>query len=331
MTSVRLIAHSAISAGQWGKSMGTFDITICAFMGAETLPIQAAQELGFFAAEGLAIHCENAAGSVQQMVGLIDGKFDMAMTAIDNVIAYNAGQGAARPLNKAELVVFLGCATDPRPLIARPEITNFAGLRGTHIAVDAVSTGFSFMLRQLLEDHGLGIADYELVPVGNVGARWDAVRNGECAAGLLGKAHATTALENGYVLLRGTPDPWSNYQGGIFTANRSWIETHRQQVTAFIRAMLKSLNWVLARENAPLLPEMLKRHLPHLSLSAQAAERAADELQSPHAILKAGFPINIEGTRVVIALREKYGTGEAHLGPPESYLDLSYYKEAALV
>jgi hypothetical protein len=34
--------------------------------------------------------------SVQQMTGLIDGQFDIAMTAVDNVIAYMEGQGEAR-------------------------------------------------------------------------------------------------------------------------------------------------------------------------------------------------------------------------------------------
>ncbi|MEX2615738.1 MAG: ABC transporter substrate-binding protein [Alphaproteobacteria bacterium] len=283
------------------------EISVCAFTGAETLPIQAAQERGFYAAEGLSVHCENAAGSVAQMVGLIDGGFDIAMTAIDNVIAYNAGQGAATPENPADLIVFLGCATDPRPLIARPECGTFAALKGARIAVDAVSTGFSFMLRQLLEDYGLRMQDYELIPVGNVTARWDAVRNGDCAAGLLGKAHAAAAVAAGYTWLRGDPDPWDNYQGGVFTADRRWAAAHREAVTGFIRATLRGVDWVLAPENAADLPEMLVRHLPHMNLSAQAARRAADELHSAHSILKAGLPINMEGTRSVLALRRKYG------------------------
>lgn len=283
------------------------DISICAFTGAETLPIQAAQEQGFYAAEGLVVRCENAAGSVAQMVGLIDGGFDIAMTAIDNVIAYNAGQGAATPENPADLVVIMGCATDPRPLIARPEFTTFAALKGARIAVDAVSTGFSFMLRQLLEDYGLGMQDYELIPVGNVTARWEAVRNGDCAAGLLGKSHAAAAVEAGYTWLRGDPDPWDNYQGGVFTADRNWAAAHREAVIGFIRATLQGVDWVLSPENATALPEMLVRHLPHLNLSGQAARRAADELHSARSILKAGLPINMEGTRIVLALRRKYG------------------------
>lgn len=304
------------------------EISICAFTGPETSPIQLAEEAGYFAEEGLSVICEVAPGSVHQMVGLIDGEFDMAMSAVDNVIAYVEGQGAATPKNRADLMVFLGSATDPRPLIARPEIKSFADLKGKRIAVDAVSTGFSFMLRQLLEDHGLGMDEYEFVPVGATKARWDAVQSGDCVAGLLGKADSAWAIENGYTRLRSDPDPWDNYQGGVYIARRSWAAAHREQVKGFIRAMLKAVDWVLATRNAEQLPGLLIRHLPHLSLTEDAAQRAAEELQSPESILKPGLPINQDGLRTVLELRRKYGTPRARLGDPGKYIDLGYYREA---
>jgi len=303
-------------------------ISICAFMGPETAPIQRAQEAGWFAAEGLEVTCIPATGSVGQMVGLVDGAYDMAMTAIDNAVAYVEGQGAVKPKNTADIVVFLGCATDPRPLIARPEIRGFAGLRGKRIAVDAVNTGFSFMLRKLLDDHGLGMEDYELVPVGAIKARWEAVRAGDCVAGLLGKADAAMAVGQGYIRLQGDPDPWDNYQGGVFMANRAWAETHREQVKGFIRAVLKGVDWVLDPANRPDLPDLLMRHLPHFNYARAQAEAAADELQSPQSILKPGLPISREGFDVVLELRRRYGTPPAEIGRPEKYLDLSYYDDA---
>jgi ABC-type nitrate/sulfonate/bicarbonate transport system substrate-binding protein len=304
------------------------EIRICAFAGPETVPIQRAREAGWFAAEGLDVRCEAATGSVQQMVGLVDGAFEMAMSAIDNAVAYNEGQGAAKPRNPADIVVILGCATDPRPLIARPEINGFEDLRGQRIAVDAVGTGFSFMLRQLLEDNGLGMADYELVPVGAIKARWDAVRSGHCAAGLLGKADAAMAVGQGYSRLQGNPDPWKTYQGGVFMTSRRWAEAHRPQVVGFVRAMLKATDWVLAPENAEALPGLLTRHLPHFAYTPVQAAMAATELQSTSSILKPGLPIDLSGFRVVLDLRRKYGTPPAEIGAPDRYLDLGYYREA---
>lgn len=303
-------------------------ISICAFMGPETAPLQRAQEAGWFAAEGLEVTCVPAKGSVGQMVGLVDGEYHMAMTAIDNAVAYVEGQGAAKPKNKPDIVVFLGCATDPRPLIARPEIGGFEGLRGKRIAVDAVNTGFSFMLRKLLDDHGLGMDDYELVPVGAIKARWEAMQSGDCVAGLLGKADAVTAVKQGYMRLQSDPDPWDNYQGGVFMANRAWAEARREQVEGFIRAVLKGVDWVLDRANRSALPDLLIRHLPHFNYSRAQAEAAAEELQSPQSILKPGLPINREGFEVVLELRRRYGTPHSEIGGPEKYLDLSYYAKA---
>src|SRR5690606_24938771 len=105
-----LLAGARIAVMQPARQSMT-DINLCAFTGPETAPIQRAQEAGWFAEEGLTVHCEVATGSIMQMVGLIEGAFDMAMSAVDNVVAYNEGQGAATPKNQADLVVVLGCAS----------------------------------------------------------------------------------------------------------------------------------------------------------------------------------------------------------------------------
>ncbi|MPY69277.1 MAG: hypothetical protein GEU92_04245 [Alphaproteobacteria bacterium] len=312
-----------------GVGVALTRIAICAFAGPETAPLQQAQEAGYFAEEGVDVRCDVATGSIQQMIGLIDGEYDMAMTAIDNVIAYDEGQGATTPRNRADLVVLLGGATDPRPLIARPEIRGFADLKGRRIAVDAVNTGFSFMLRQLFEDCGLGKDDYELVPVGAIKARWAAVRRGDCVAGLLGKDDAAQAVADGYTRLEADPDPWERYQGGVYTADRRWAAANVEAVKGFIRAMLKATDWVLDPANAAALPGLLSRHLPHLFPTPDSARSAAAELQAPQSILKPGLPVSLEGLRVVLELRRKYGTPPAALGPAEKYLALGYYDEVA--
>ena len=147
-------------------------LSVVAFVGPETLPLHVAAARGHYARAGLDVVWEAATGSVDQMVRLIEGDCDIVMTAIDNVIAYSAGQGAVPIDPLPHLVAFLGCASEPRSLIALPEIADLAGMRDRRIAVDALNTGFSFLLRQMLEDAGLGMADYELVPVGAPPARW---------------------------------------------------------------------------------------------------------------------------------------------------------------
>jgi ABC-type nitrate/sulfonate/bicarbonate transport system substrate-binding protein len=59
------------------------------------LLIWAAQEQGFFEDESVSVELTNTPGSAFQLQNLIDGNFDIAMTAADNVVAYQEGQGEA--------------------------------------------------------------------------------------------------------------------------------------------------------------------------------------------------------------------------------------------
>lgn len=262
------------------------------------------------------------------MTRLIDGRCDLVMTAIDNIVAYVEGQGAAPVAPAPDLIAVLGSASEPRPLVAAPGITEFARLRGARIAVDALNTGFSFLLRKMLADRGLGMTDYELVPVGAPPARWRAIRTGDCAAALLSKAFATIAAEAGCAELRAEPDPWACYQGGVYACRRQWAADNRAAVTAFIRATLDATGWILDPANAPALPGLLRRHLPHMGQAA--AKAAAENLMGPDSLLKPGLPIDMAGFRAVLALRAAYGTPPASLGGPEKYLDLGYYDAAAV-
>ncbi|MDA0653357.1 MAG: ABC transporter substrate-binding protein [Proteobacteria bacterium] len=299
-------------------------LSVVAFVGPETLPLHVAALHGYYAREGLNVRWEAATGSIDQMVRLIEGDCDMVMTAIDNIIAYNAGQGGVPVDPLPDLVAFLGCASEPRPLMALPEISGLAGLRGRRIAVDALNTGFSFLLRQLLQDSGPGMKDYELVPVGAPPARWQSMQAGDCAAALLSKAFAAIAVAAGCRELRAEPDPWANYQGGVFAARRSWIADHANDVAGFIRATLAATGWILDTANRAQLPDLLMAHLPHMT--REASVEAAGNMAG---LLARDLPINPDGLRSVIVLRQTYGSPPATLGSPDSYLDLSIYDQVA--
>ena len=299
------------------------ELSIVAFVGPETLPLLVGEQKGFYAREGLAARCEAAPGSVYQMTRLIDGACDIAMTAIDNVVAYVEGQGGVETERKPDLIAFLGSASEPRPLIAVAGIDDIAALRGQRLAVDALNTGFSFLLRRVLADYGLGKDDYELVPVGAPGARWAAMPSGGCAASLLNKAIARSAIADGCRELRPSIDPWATYQGGVYCARRDWATANAEIVRGFIRATVAAVDWCLDPANRPELPALLMQHLPHMTQAA--AEAAASELPS---LLLPGLPISRDGFQVVLDLRATYGTPPATLGDAEKYLDLSYYAAA---
>jgi ABC-type nitrate/sulfonate/bicarbonate transport system substrate-binding protein len=70
-------------------------LQVIVFGGGFNLPIWAAQEQGFFEDESVSVELTNTPGSAFQLQNLIDGNFDIAMTAADNVVAYQEGQGEA--------------------------------------------------------------------------------------------------------------------------------------------------------------------------------------------------------------------------------------------
>lgn len=68
-------------------------VSVIVFPGGFNWPIWIAQDKGYFATGGIEVKLTPTPNSVFQLTNLIDGKFDIAMTAIDNVIAYMEGQG----------------------------------------------------------------------------------------------------------------------------------------------------------------------------------------------------------------------------------------------
>ena len=71
-------------------------LKVIVFPGGFNWPIWVAQEKGFFKDNGVAVELTPTPSSVFQLVGLIEGKFDIAITAIDNLIAYRDARARSR-------------------------------------------------------------------------------------------------------------------------------------------------------------------------------------------------------------------------------------------
>jgi ABC-type nitrate/sulfonate/bicarbonate transport system substrate-binding protein len=86
----------AVSLGGVRAQQRLEPVSVIVFPGGFNWPIWVAQDKGTFASGGIEVTLTNTPNSVFQLTNLIDGKFDIAMTAIDNVIAYmgRAGRGA---------------------------------------------------------------------------------------------------------------------------------------------------------------------------------------------------------------------------------------------
>jgi len=267
-----------------------------------TVPLQIAVEHGFFEELDLSVDITPTTSSIEQMTGVIDGRYDMAATAIDNIIAYNCGQGAAPTDTTPNLKVFLGSASYRLPFVVAPGIKTFEDLAGSTIAVDALSTGFAFLLRELLEINGLATGSYKFKSCGAPMERWQAVQTGEAAGALLNAHFEAIAHQQGCSTLTSNPDPWDNYEGNTFCASVRFLQ--EGPVDAFISAMLRAVSFTKDPKNTDAVAAALGNHIGNLN--ATQAIAVARSLQGAQSILDDKLSVSHSGVTEVLRLREKY-------------------------
>ena len=176
-------------------------VSIITFGGGFNLPAWVAERQGFFAKHGVAVKLTITPNSTFLMTNLIDGKFDIGIFGIDNLVAYQEGAGEGKTTAKPDLVTFMGLNGGFLHLIASPDIKSVAGLRGKSISVDALTTGYAFVLRDMLARAGLKDSDVSYVPTGGSLARFRSVVDGKNAATLLNTPFDLQAVDRGMVRL----------------------------------------------------------------------------------------------------------------------------------
>jgi ABC-type nitrate/sulfonate/bicarbonate transport system substrate-binding protein len=289
-------------------------------------PLWVGQDKGFFAEQGLGIDLVHTVNSIDQMTGLIDGAFDIAMTAIDNVIAYNEGQGEAPTRSKPDLVGVMGSSSGFLSLIVAPHIKSFEDLKGTTLSVDAMTTGYSFTLRRLLAMRGLTEDDYRLVKVGGMKERFEALIRNEQVGTLMVPPFTLMARGQGFNELAPVLGVLKHFQGGVAASRRDWLKAHPEEIVGFIRGNLAALQWLYEPANRAEALDIFTAHMKNAS--ASAAEQSYAVLLHP----ETGFPrrgeIDVEGIKTVIDIRRTYAQPRRDLSEPEAYYDLSHYNRA---
>lgn len=304
--------------------MSVETIELICFPGAPNLPIYVALQKGWFEKNGVHVNMATTPNSLFQAENLASGKFQIAGTAFDNVVAYQEGQGAA-PLKDTDFFAFMGATQVELAFITQADIKTYADVKGKPLALDALATGFAFVLYEMLERNGLKKGDYGMIPVGATPARWESVKAGTNAGTLTIEPFTSIARNQGFNVLDTSSNIFDAYQGGSFAASRKWAAAHPDAVKGFIRGYLAGLDWTLDPANRQEATDILLANMPEIR--PQVAGAVMNSLLSPRSGLTPGAAILMDGVKTVLALRSKYGTG-AQLSSPEKYIDLSYLEAA---
>jgi ABC-type nitrate/sulfonate/bicarbonate transport system substrate-binding protein len=302
-------------------------ITLNVFPGGFNWPSFVAQALGFFAGNGLEVTLQQTPNSVAQMTGLSRDEFQIAMTAVDNVVAYVEGQGEAPIGPQPDFFALMGSDSGFLSLVAQREVKSWRYLKGKTLSVDARTTGYAFVLFEMLRRNGLADGDYNVVRAGGMMQRWEALRVQEQDATLLSTPFDLLAEVHGLHRLARATDVIGSYQGNVAAAKRSWAVAHADEVMGFIRAYAAAIEWLYLPRNREEAVRILMASLPHIT--AELAQRSHEQMLDPRRGFFRQARLDPNGLKTVLELRSRYGEPGRSLAEPGKYHDPSYY-EAAL-
>lgn len=303
-------------------------LRVMGFGGSSNWPVFVAQDKGFFERERLEVRLLTAADSATQLASLTEGRIDIAMTAFDNLVAVREGQVQPALAGDADLIAFLGVNHGGRSsLVAQPGTAGVADLKGARLGVDAISTGYAFVLEEMLRRAGLNRGDYELVSVGGGRQRWEALRDKKVAAALLNAPVDATAEAAGFKRLASSADAVERYQGSVGAARRAWARDNEKTLVGFIRAYVAAVDWLYDPANAQEAKAILLKRQERMR--PEEAQRSYEELLGPsHGSLLRRAAIDLEGARTVLRLRSSFAMPPKNLDDPNRYYEPRYYNMA---
>ncbi len=305
------------------RSVRTLRLVV--FAGASNWPLWAAEAHGFLAAEGLAVTVDVTPNSTEMAANLHAGRYDLALSSIDNIVAYNEGQGAT-DVGQTDFVALFGVDDGLLSVMADPAIASLDGLKGKTLSLDAPATGFAFVLRAMLEQAGLAPGDVAIARVGGGAQRLDALLRHDQDGTLLNAPLDLVAEANGFRRLATATATIGPYQGVAGASRRDWAAQNRAATEGFIRAFHGGVGWIAdpAHRDAAITLLMSKMR----GMDRATAERAYARLLDLKTGIHRDLRIDVEGLRTVLRLRSAYALPQRELNEPQRYVDLSYLTAA---
>jgi ABC-type nitrate/sulfonate/bicarbonate transport system substrate-binding protein len=301
-------------------------LQVIVFPGGFNWPLWVGNDRGFFAANGLDVKISPTPNSIYQIQNLVGGKYDIAFSTFDNVVAYQEGQGEAELSTQPDLFAFMGGQYGALRLVVRPDVQSIGDLKGKSLAVDAATTGYAFVMKKILQQAGLAESDYRIERVGGTAARAEALMQGKTDGTIL-----TTPLEiapetKGFRRLANAVDLVGPYQAVLGVARRSWASAHEDELVRFIRGYVSALDWLADPANRDAAVAIYRNYLPQVS--EENGRKAWNALLTGTEGLQKKGKIDLAGAATVLRIRSEFGRPQKTLTDPSKYIDESYYKKA---
>lgn len=180
---------AALAAPTIARAQAT-TLKVKVFPGLANLPLFAGQHTGAFERRGLNIVIENTPNSDVLRNGLAAGDHQLVVAGVDNAVAMaEAGH---------DIGILIGGDSAFNAFYVKPEIQNWAGLRGRTLIVDAPNTAYALVAYKMLAMNGLPRGSYEIRPTGGTFARYELMFNDPTAhASMLNPPFSLQAEDRG--------------------------------------------------------------------------------------------------------------------------------------
>jgi ABC-type nitrate/sulfonate/bicarbonate transport system substrate-binding protein len=252
--------------------------------------VDVALEKGFFSREGFAPDVVPAQSSPQIIQMLVGRSVDMALTQPEPVI-----QAISRGAKE------LGIMAEPtsRPdwyFVVRPEIKDWADLKGKRIGFSSFSVGEYWYTRDLLEAHALKPGDYEAIIVGTSPLKLSSLQNASIAGTVLFQPTGVLAEKNGMKVLFRYSDE-NNISMVVYTVTKSWA-AENSNGQRLRRAINKARTWLFdpanRNEALQIASKYTKRDIPVL-------EKVYELYFGPTKLYSADGAVNVASIERLIA------------------------------
>lgn len=224
------------------------------------LPVKLAEQLGYFAREGLDVALRSEYSGIRGADDLLVGAAQGVVGFYDHVI-YLQARGKAI----VSLVQFAQAPGEVELVSARlPGARSMADLKDRVLGVTGLGSSTQFLSRYLALAAGLKLNQVTFVPVGTGDAFIAAMKSGAISAGMTTEPTASRLLESGQarvlVDLR-TPEDTARALGGPYPASclymqTAWVERHRPEAQKLVNALVRALAYIQGHTAAEIADQL---------------------------------------------------------------------------
>jgi ABC-type nitrate/sulfonate/bicarbonate transport system substrate-binding protein len=285
-----------------------------------SLYLYVAEKQGFFARENVAVDIVQIPGGTGNMVAALDrGEVEVTQTATPYLIQ--------AVLNGSPAAAIAGTTANPiYSLIAKPQIKDFADLKGKLIGLSLPVDTISISMRKLFALKGLDQADYRVKELVGSPLRAACLKSGECDAVPLGQPDDLIAIKEGYRRLGLSSDAVASFQFEVIAARRDFAQTHAPAIIGFVSALADAFRFI----RVPAHRDDTVKAIIALTGASDDIARAtlALYLDPDRGVLPQHAEIDLGGLAQVIAFMGEGGTIKPPLPAPERFVDLQYLRAA---